>query len=90
MDYVAVLDGVAKLGPAVAAVLAIALICYFLIQVINKVLGMFEKFGTNMEAHTKSMLQMGSAVEKMGDNIESNTHATMKMVALLERDSMKK
>jgi len=84
MDYTGIIDAISKLGPALGAVIAIAIICYFLIQVINKVLGMFEKFGVNMEAHTKSMLQMGSAVEKMGDNIEANTKATMRMVSLLE------
>jgi len=84
MDYVALLDGIAKLGPAVAAVLAIALICYFLIQVIYRVLSMFEKFGINMEAHTQSMLQMGSAVEKMADNIEANTQATVRIIKMLE------
>lgn len=84
MDYAALLEGIAKLGPSVAAVLAIAVIAYFLIQlfskVMSKLLDMFDKHTValgsverNMDAHTL-------AINRMSENVDANTKATLQLM----------
>jgi hypothetical protein len=86
------LDGFAKLGPAMGAVVAIGGICYYLIKLItmlfSKMLEMFDKHTLALGSVEKNMQAHTESINKMGTNLEANTKATLKMVDLLDRHNV--
>lgn len=94
MDFAALLDSFAKLGPPLGAVVAIGLICFFLIKFMTSMFiemmntnkettKAIDALSKNIEANTRATESNGRAIELISRNMDANTHATLKMTERL-------
>jgi hypothetical protein len=73
------------LGPALAAVLVIGVVCYFLLRLLGRVLDMFEKHTDAIQTMGDAMQDHSHLVKGVEKSIEANTIATEKLHQLIER-----
>ncbi len=73
------------LGPALAAVLVIGVVCYFLLRLLGRVLDMFEKHTDAIKTMGDAMQDHSHLVKGVEKSIEANTIATEKLHQLIER-----
>lgn len=89
MDYPALVDSFSKLGPALGAVVGMAITCRFLIELIKQVLHMFEAHGKALRVINDNMSANTNVIHELGKNVHANTKSTEKMVSLLEKSLVK-
>jgi len=79
-----ILRDIANLGPALGAVVAIGIVCYFLVQLLKKVLDMFEKHGDALSIVSKNMQAHTDVLKGVERNVQQNTEITQHMNQLLK------
>lgn len=71
-----------NLGPALGSVVAIGLICWKLLDMIDKqgksIAGVMSSVSKNMEEHTRAMASMS-------ENVAANTKTTDRLASIMER-----
>lgn len=82
-------DGFAKLGPPLGSVVAIALISYFaitgILKVLSSVLSMFDKHGEALKVISDNMSAHTRVVSDMSENVRANTKATEQMIDAVKK-----
>lgn len=73
------------LGPALAAVLVIGVVCYFLIKLLARVLDMFDKHGETLKTINHNMNGHTNVLKEVEYNVKANTKVTERMSELLEK-----
>lgn len=79
-----ILRDIANLGPALGAVVAVGIVCYFLVQLLKKVLDMFDKHGEALSIVAKNMQAHTDVLKEVERNVQQNTEVTQHMTKLLK------
>ena len=83
MDTHQILLDIAALGPALGAVVCIGVVCFFLVKLLNRVLGMLENHGDALKIISQNMQAHTDVLKEVDRNVQVNTRVTEHMSTLL-------
>ena len=94
MDATGLVNGFATLGPALGSVVAISLICYYLItlivKLVDRLIKLLDNVGGALVSISERMDSMDDTQKQLSQNVRANTESTErmteKMVELLQAE----